>query len=71
MEVGKMKLYKWKKGDGKQLLGCIAAVLVGGIIALPLSLLGVTSIDDIIIPAFFIIGFITFIGGIFKWVFRL
>ena len=62
-----MKLYKWKKGDGKQLLGCLVAVLVGGVIALPLSILGVTSIDDIIIPAFFI----TFIGGIFKWIFRL
>ena len=66
-----MKLYKWKKGDGKQLLGWLVAVLVGGVIALPLSILGVTSIDDIIIPAFFIIGFITFIGGIFKWIFRL
>lgn len=71
MEVGKMKLYKWKKGDGKQLLGWLVAVLVGGVIALPLSILGVTSIDDIIIPVFFIIGFITFIGGIFKWIFRL
>ena len=71
MEVGKMKLYKWKKGDGKQLLGCLVAILIGGVIALILSILGVTSIDDIIIPVFFIIGFITFIGGIFKWIFRL
>lgn len=66
MEVGKMKLYKWKKGDGKQLLGCLVAILIGGVIALPLSILGVTSIDDIIILVFFIVGFITFIGGIFK-----
>ena len=66
-----MKLYKWKKGDGKQLLGCLVAILIGGVIALPLSILGVTSIDDIIILVFFIVGFITFIGGIFKWIFRL
>lgn len=66
-----MKLYKWKKGDGKQLLGCLVAILIGGVIALPLSILGVTSIDDIIIPVFFIVGFITFIGSIFKWIFRL
>ena len=66
-----MKLYKWKKGDGKQLLGCLVAILIGGVIALPLSILGVTSIDDIIIPFFFIVGFITFIGVIFKWIFRL
>ena len=70
MEVGKMKLYrhKVKKDNG---LVVLVGVLFGGIIALPLSLLGVTSIDDIIIPAFFIIGFITFVGGIFKWIFRL
>ena len=66
MEVGKMKLYKWKKGDGKQLLGCLVAVLVGGVIALPLSILGVTSVDEIILQIFFIVGFTTFIGGIFK-----
>ena len=66
-----MKLYKWKKGDGKQLLGCLVAILIGGVIALPLSILGVTSIYDIIIQVFFIVGFITFIGGIFKWIFRL
>ena len=64
----KFKRHKVTKDDW---LVVLAAVLFGGIIALPLSLLSVTSIDDIIIPAFFIIGFITFVGGIFKWIFRL
>ena len=68
MEVGKMKLYKLKKDDGKEL----AINFIGGaLVALILAILGMPAIDDIIIPIFFIISFITFIGGIFKWVFRL
>ena len=70
MEVGKMK-FKRHKVTKDDWLVVLVGVLFGGIIALPLSLLGVTSIDDIIIPAFFIIGFITFVSGIFKWIFRL
>lgn len=56
MEVGKMKLYKLKKDDGKEL----AINFIGGaLVALILAILGMLAIDDIIIPIFFIIGFIT------------
>lgn len=69
MEVKVMKLYKWKKGDGKDLLDFLLALLIGGLLALPLSFLGITSLDQILISAFFIIGFISLVGGIFSKLF--
>lgn len=58
-----MKLYEPKKGDGKEL----AFNFIGGaVVALIFATLGLPSIDDIIMPAFFIIGFISLVGGIFS-----
>ena len=67
MGVEVMKLYKPKKGDGKELmLIFIFAILFAAVIVWPLSNMGITSIDELLIPAFVIVGFISFIGGIFS-----
>lgn len=71
MEVEKMKLYKWKKGDGITLLWMAVGALVGLILGMIGGALGWPTIDEILVYAFFIVGFITFIGSILKWIFRL
>ena len=71
MEVGKVKLYKWKKGDCITLLWMAVGALVGLILGMIGGALGWPSIDEMLCYAFFTIGFFTFVGGIFKWIFRL
>lgn len=67
MEVRWMKLYKPKKGDGiATLVGILMGVLIGGLLSVPLLTLGITSLDQILVPAFFIFGFISLVGGIFS-----
>ena len=66
MEVKWMKLYKWKKGDGITLLWMAVGALVGLILGMIGGALGWPSIDEILVYAFFIIGFSTFVGGIFR-----
>ena len=62
-----MKLYKPKKGDGiDTLVGILMGVLIGGLLSVPLLTLGITSLDQILVPAFFIFGFISLVGGIFS-----
>ncbi|MDY4004096.1 hypothetical protein [Ligilactobacillus saerimneri] len=62
-----MKLYKPKKGDGiATLVGILMGVLIGGLLSVPLLTLGITSLDQILVPAFFIFGFISLVGGIFS-----
>ena len=67
MGVRWMKLYKPKKGDGiATLVGVLMGALIGGLLSVPLLALGITSLDQILIPAFFILGFISLVGGIFS-----
>ena len=47
MEVGKVKLYKWKKGDGITLLWMAVGALVGLILGMIGGALGWPSIDEI------------------------
>ena len=61
-----MKLYKWKKGDSITLIGMAIGALIGLVLGMIWGVLGLPSIDDIIMTAFFIIGFISVIGGIFS-----
>ncbi|MBU5309220.1 hypothetical protein [Ligilactobacillus saerimneri] len=61
-----MKLYKWKKGDGVTLIWMAIGALIGLVFGMNGIGLGWPSIDDLLIPAFLIVGFISFIGGIFK-----
>ena len=53
-----MKLYKWKKGDGITLLWMAVGALVGLILGMIGGALGWPSIDEILVYAFFIIGFL-------------
>ena len=58
MEVGKVKLYKWKKGDGITLLWMAVGALVGLILGMIGGALGWPSIDEMLCYAFFTIGFL-------------
>ncbi|WP_167588653.1 hypothetical protein [Ligilactobacillus agilis] len=53
------------------MLWMAVGALVGLILGMIGGALGWPSIDEILVYAFFIIGFFTFVGGIFKWIFRL
>ena len=64
-----MKLYKWKKGDGITLIWMAISALIGLVFGMIWGALGLPSIDDIIMTAFFIIGFISLVGGIFSKLF--
>lgn len=69
MGVRWMKRYKWKKGDGVTLIWMAISALIGLVFGMTGRGLGLPSIDDIIMPAFFIIGFISLVGGIFSKLF--
>ncbi|WP_369351457.1 hypothetical protein AB3Q54_06380 [Ligilactobacillus agilis] len=53
------------------MLWMAVGALVGLILGMIGGALGWPSIDEILVYAFFIIVFFTFVGGIFKWIFRL
>ena len=53
MEVGKVKLYKWKKGDGITLLWMAVGALVGLILGMIGGALGWPSIDEMLCYVYF------------------
>ena len=70
MEVEVMKLYKWKKGDGKQAVLIVFTMLLFLVLGMYLAAEGLPSPSALIITFFLISGLISIIGGIFGWIFK-